>query len=135
MTPVIAVSFLCNYSLGIVPDSFCVTAVDCVVSPWGVWPPCKSMSCALTVDLEKSIRTRTRSVVTSAKWGGKTCPVLRDTTKCADESCGECIKKKMACVDCALCSVENTQAICTDAATVSIASQQCRIQEMDPDVG
>ena len=53
---------------------------DCVVGQWGGWSSC-SKKC------DGGSQTRTRSVLYPAKFGGNSCPTLRQTRSCNTQAC------------------------------------------------
>ena len=66
---------------------------DCVLSSWSGWSPC-SKSCShekwtlmSVVLLGGGVHTRTRSIVNSAKHGGKACAAAEDTKPCDTVPC------------------------------------------------
>ncbi len=54
--------------------------IDCVVSEWSAWSAC-SAACG------GGTRTRTRTVITPAQYGGTECPVLEETEACNAQPC------------------------------------------------
>jgi hypothetical protein len=54
---------------------------DCVVSEWGTWGYC-SLTCG-----GGGKQTKTRSVITTALYGGKACPDLAESMPCNDGEC------------------------------------------------
>ena len=55
-----------------------LSPVDCKVSSWSRWSSC-SEKCMQHANGKKSVRTRTRDVLSEAQNGGWGCPVLRET--------------------------------------------------------
>ena len=53
---------------------------DCIVGPWGSWSGC-SKTCG------GGIKTRHRNVKYPAKFGGRQCPVLKNTRVCNTHTC------------------------------------------------
>jgi hypothetical protein len=64
-------------------SQFCRTTrcpIDCVVSPWSEFGAC-SRTCGT------GAKTRTRTAVTAAGYGGQSCPPLLESQACATECC------------------------------------------------
>lgn len=53
---------------------------DCIMSMWSAWGTCDS-SCGL------GMQTRTRTVTTDTRWGGKECPPLSERRGCVTKEC------------------------------------------------
>ena len=67
----------------------CVTGIcpiDCALTKWGAWTEC-TKTCGSGAE-----RYRHRIARRNAKWGGKPCPVLRESASC-DLTLGECPRR------------------------------------------
>ena len=78
-----------------------VCPVSCQVSSWGTWSPC-SVVCG------DGSRTRDRGINIAPEYGGKACPVLKDSRACLKQACSSenfLPKRESGLVDVGACGI------------------------------